>query len=45
MAIPEYKNDHFGEIGAWSQILHIVGNSILVYLSIDAHDSPRFLFI
>ena len=27
MAIPEYKNGHFEEMAAWSQILQIVGNS------------------
>ena len=31
MAIPEYKNGHFEEIAAWSQILQIVGNSTLFY--------------
>ena len=35
MAIPEYKNGHFEEMAAWSQILQIVGNSTLIYLSFD----------
>ena len=35
MAIPENKNGHFEEMAAWSQILQIVGNSILIYLSYD----------
>ena len=30
---------------AWSQILQIVGNSILIYLSFDIHDSPVSVFI
>ena len=42
MAIPEYKNGHFEE---WSQILQIVGNSTLIYLSFDTHDSPGAVFI
>ena len=45
MAIPEYKNGHFEEMGAWSQILQIVGNFTLFYLSIDTHDSPESIFI
>ena len=45
MAIPEYKNGHFEEIAAWSQILQIVGNSTLFYLSFDTHDSPGAVFI
>ena len=40
MAIPEYKNGHFEEMAAWSQILQIVGNSTLIYLSFDTHGSP-----
>ena len=35
MAISEYKNGHFEEIGAWSQILQIVGNST----PLDTHDT------
>ena len=38
MAIPELKNGHFEEIGGWLQILQIVGNSTLFYLSFDTHD-------
>ena len=45
MAIPEYKNGHFEEMAAWSQILQIVGNSTLIYLSFDTHDSPGTVFI
>ena len=45
MAIPEYKNGHFEEIGAWSQILQIVANSTLFYLTFDTHDSPGAVFI
>ena len=47
MAISEYKNGHFEEIAAWSQILQIVGNSTLFYLSFDTytHDSPGAVFI
>ena len=45
MAIPEYKNGHFEEIGGWSQILQIIGNSPLLYLSFDTHDSPGSIFI
>ena len=45
MAIPEYKNGHFEEMAAWSQILQIVGNSTLIYLSFDAHDSPKTVFV
>ena len=45
MAIPEYKNGHFEEMAAWSQILQIVGNSTLFYLSFDTHDSSGFIFI
>ena len=45
MAIPEYKNGHFEEMAAWSQIPQIVGNSTLLYLSFDAHDSPGAVFI
>ena len=45
MAISEYKNGHFEEIAAWSQILQIVGNSTLIYLSFDTHDSPGAVFI
>ena len=42
MAIPEYKNGHFEEMAALSQILQIVGNSTLIYLS---YDSPGPVFI
>ena len=45
MAIPEYKNGHFEEMGAWSQILQIVGNSTLFYLSFDTHASPGSVFV
>jgi hypothetical protein len=39
MAILEFKNGNFEEMAAWSQILQIVGNSILIYLSFDNHDN------
>ena len=45
MAIPEYKNGHFEEMAAWSQILQIVGNSTLINLSFDNNDSPGTVFI
>ena len=45
MAISEYKNGHFEEIAAWSQILQKVGNSTLFYISFDTHDSPGSIFI
>ena len=45
MAIPEYKNGHFEEMAAWLQILQIVANSTLFYLSFDTHDSPESVFI
>ena len=45
MAIPEYKNGHFEEMAAWSQILQIVGNSTLTYLSFDTHDSLGAFFV
>ena len=45
MAIPEYKNDHFEKMAAWSQILQIVGNSTLIYLSFDTHNSPGAIFV
>ena len=32
-------------MAAWSQILQIVGNSTLFYLSFDTHDSPGSVFI
>ena len=32
-------------MAAWSQILNIVGNSALFYLSFDTHDSPGSVFI
>ena len=32
-------------MAAWSQILQIVGNSTLFYLSFDIHDSPEAVFI
>ena len=45
MAIPEYKNGHFEEMAAWSQILQTMGNSTLIYLLFDTHDSPGAVFI
>ena len=45
MAIPEYKNGYFEEMAAWSQILQIVENFTLIYLSVDTHDSPGAVFI
>ena len=42
MAIPEYKNGHFEEMAAWSQI---VGSCTLIYLSFDTHDSPGAVFV
>ena len=45
MVIPEYKNGHFEEMAAWSQILQIVGISFLIYLSFDTHDSPEAVFV
>ena len=42
MAIPEYKNGNFEEMAAWSQILKMLGNFILIYLS---NDSPGPVFI
>ena len=45
MAIPEYKNGHFLKMAGWSQILKIVGNSTLIYLSFDTHDNPGAVFI
>ena len=45
MAIPEYKNGRFEEMTAWSQILQIVGNSTLIFLSFDTHDSPGAVFV
>ena len=44
MAIPEFRNGHFEEMAALSQILQIVGNSTLIYLSFDTHDSPGVVF-
>ena len=32
-------------MAAWSQILQIVGNSTLFYLSFDTHDNPGPVFI
>ena len=32
-------------MAAWSQILQIVGNSTLFYLSFDTHDSPGSVFV
>ena len=32
-------------MAAWSQILQIVGNSTLIYLSFDTHGSPGTVFI
>ena len=40
MAIPEYKNGHFEEMAARLQILQIVGNSTLIYLLFNTHDTP-----
>jgi hypothetical protein len=37
--------NHFEEMAAWSQILQIVGNSTLIYLSFDTHDSPGAVFV
>ena len=45
MAIRGYKNGHFEEMAAWSQILQIVGNSTVFYLSFDTHDSPGSVFV
>ena len=33
------------KMAAWSQILQIVGNSTVFYLSFDTHDSPGSVFI
>ena len=40
MAILVNQNGHFEYMGVWLQILQIVGNSTLFYLSFDTHDSP-----
>ena len=45
MAIPEYKNGHFEKMAAWLQILQVVGNSTLIYLLFDTHDSPGAAFV
>ncbi len=45
MAIPEHKNGHFEKMATWLQILQIVGNSTLIYLSFGTHDSPGAVFI
>ena len=45
MAIPDYKNCHFKEMAARSQILQIVGNSTLIYLSFHTHESPGAVFM
>ena len=45
MAISVNQNGHFEEMGAWLQILQIVGNSTLFYLLFDTHDSPGSVFI
>ena len=45
MAIPAYKNGHFEEMAAWSQILEVAGDSTQIYLSFDTHDSPGAVFV
>ena len=45
MAILLNQNGHFEEMGAWLQILKIVGNSTLLYLFFDTHNSPGSIFI
>ena len=45
MAILLNQNGHFEEMGAWLQILQIVGNSTLFSLLFDTHDSPGPVFI
>ena len=39
------QNGHFEEMGAWLQILQIVGNSTLFYLLFDTYHSPGSVFI
>ena len=39
------QNGHFEDIAAWFQILQTAGNSTLIYLSLDAYDNPRAVFI
>ena len=34
------KNDHFKEMGGWSQSLNRVSNSTLFYLTFDTYSSP-----
>ena len=38
-------NGHFEEMGAWLQILLIVGHSTLFYLIFDTHNGPGSVFI
>ena len=45
MAISVNQNGHFEEMAAWLQILQIVGNSTVFYLSFDTHDSPGSVFV
>ena len=45
MANSECQNCHFEKMAAWLQILQIVGNSTLIYLWFDTHDSPGAFFI
>ena len=45
MAILLNQNGDFEEMGAWLQILQIVGNSTLFYLLFDNHHSPGSVFI
>ena len=45
MAISVNENGHFEKMAAWSQILQIVGNPTLYYLSFDSYDSPGSVFI
>ena len=40
MAIPVYKNDHFEEMATWLQILQILGNFTLIYISYDTQWQP-----
>ena len=45
MAISVNEKGHFEEMAAWSQILQIVGNPKLFYLSFGTHDSLVSVFI
>ena len=47
MAISVNQNGHFEEMGAWFQILQIVGTFIfyLIFDTHDTHDSPGSVFI